>query len=347
MACPTQYKSMVSLNTPESGFTCFATRVENPARKRAKFNPQRREKVKGVRRRGACLRCRVLKIPCSSDDPCATCMSLALAASSALERKVLRWSDCIRTSLTDVNIFTHALPSQETQQAIKFQPKVWILAPTEAASGDHVRWEIGAFTEECARWISGPDLTNISLVGAMSSFRFQALIKSSLGEAVSNNFQSMINAISLVHTQRRMRKKYMRPRILLALRKIGSLAGERVLCFLEKSLTAQSLGSLSRNEIQVLFLMIVGTILAIGYSQPITESPPFPPIESDELGLEAPQTLYTAMQHHLCRTLAHYTIYLASKLGLPISSTKEKFILEFAHSMWNKESQYVWTTRGE
>jgi len=63
--------------------------------------------------------------------------------------------------------------------------------------------------------------------------------------------------------------------------------------------------------------------------------------QSDELGREAPQTLHTAMQHHLCRMLAHYTIYLGSKLRLPIDSNKEKLILEFAHSFWKKEGEYL------
>jgi hypothetical protein len=50
------------------------------------------------------------------------------------------------------------------------------------------------------------------------------------------------------------------------------------------------------------------------------------------------------MQHHLCRTLAHYAIYLAVKLGLPIPSGKERFILESAHRLWSKEGHFVWTT---
>ncbi|PMD33109.1 hypothetical protein L207DRAFT_639814 [Hyaloscypha variabilis F] len=345
MAFPTNDKSMMSLEMPESGFTCFATRVDVTPRRRAKFDPQRREKVKGVRRRGACLRCRILKIPCSRDDPCATCMSLALAASSALERKVLRWSDCIRTSLTDVSIFTHTLPPQEGRQEILGQQTVLRSTPVQLGFLDHLTWEIDPFTEECARWISDPDLNNICQVGVMSSLQFQTLIKASVGEAASNDFQSMIYAISLAHTQPKTGAKHMYTA--LELQGIGSLGGERLLSFLEKRLTAQSLGTLSKNELQVLFLMIVGTILAIGYAQPVTESPPFPPMESDESSLKAPQTLYTAMQHHLCRTLAHYIIYLSSKLGLPIASTKEKFILEFAHSLWNKESQYIETIEGE
>jgi hypothetical protein len=53
------------------------------------------------------------------------------------------------------------------------------------------------------------------------------------------------------------------------------------------------------------------------------------------------------MQQHLCRTLAHYTIYLATKLGLPIPSNKERFVLQSAHSVWNKEGHFVWTTETE
>lgn len=61
----------------------------------------------------------------------------------------------------------------------------------------------------------------------------------------------------------------------------------------------------------------------------------------------AQQSLYTAMQQHLCLTLAHYTVYLGTKLGLPIPSNKEQFVLEAAHSMGNKEGRFVWATTEE
>jgi len=142
---------------------------------------------------------------------------------------------------------------------------------------DLVTWEIGSFTEECVWWIGDPDFNNISQVVAMFSLQFQTLIKASVGEAASNDFQSMIFAILLAHFQTTTAWKRMYTA--LELQQIGFLAGERLLSFLEKRLTAQSLASLSRNELQVLFLMIVGTILAIRYAQPVTESPPFPPME--------------------------------------------------------------------
>jgi hypothetical protein len=55
----------IPLNLPPA--TAFNTfRVEkqsHPGRQRAKFGSQRRREVEAVRRKGACLRCSVLRIP--------------------------------------------------------------------------------------------------------------------------------------------------------------------------------------------------------------------------------------------------------------------------------------------
>jgi hypothetical protein len=71
------------------------------------------------------------------------------------------------------------------------------------------------------------------------------------------------------------------------------------------------------------------------------------PWQNDSTYTNAPRTLYNAMQQHLCRILAHYTVYLGTKLGLPIFKKVEPFILDAAHSMWNKESRFVWITADE
>jgi hypothetical protein len=48
------------------------------------------------------------------------------------------------------------------------------------------------------------------------------------------------------------------------------------------------------------------------------------------------------MQTHICRTLAHHMVYLGTRLNLPISSAMERFILDAAESMWNKEGHFIW-----
>jgi hypothetical protein len=135
-------------------------------------------------------------------------------------------------------------------------------------------WEISAFTEQSARWIGDPEMTDISQVGAMSSPQFQELIKPFLGDKISRDFQCMVYAISLAHNQQNSIHGHQYT--FAELQKIGSLAGESCLRFLEKKLTPQSLANLSRNELQALFLMVVGTILAVGYAQPVGEFPSFP-----------------------------------------------------------------------
>nr|POF08128.1 hypothetical protein CFP56_62708 [Quercus suber] len=62
-------------------------------RRRGVFSDSRREEVKANRKRGACLRCRMLKKSCSDGTPCHTCSSVETARV---------WKDtCIRTRIVD------------------------------------------------------------------------------------------------------------------------------------------------------------------------------------------------------------------------------------------------------
>jgi hypothetical protein len=167
-----------------------------------------------------------------------------------------------------------ALPFPENWQAIMLQLGS---TPVELAFADDVKWEVGAFTEGCAKWISDSEMMGISQVGAMSSSQFQDMIRPFVGDAVCKCFQGMVYTLSLAHTQQSSAETHQYTA--MELQRIGSLSGEHFLAFLEKSLKPQSLGKLSKNELQVLFLMLIGTILAVGYAQPVEEFPPFPPIE--------------------------------------------------------------------
>nr|POE49280.1 hypothetical protein CFP56_32430 [Quercus suber] len=63
-------------------------------RRRGVFSESRREEVKANRKRGACLRCRMLKKSCSEGTPCSTCSSIETARV---------WKDtCIRTRIVDI-----------------------------------------------------------------------------------------------------------------------------------------------------------------------------------------------------------------------------------------------------
>jgi hypothetical protein len=92
----------------------------------------------------------------------------------------------------------------------------------------------------------------------------------------------MIYAISLAYTQRGSDHEYQLSRA--DLQKIGAFAGKRCLKFLDNTLMASSLARIfkdgsAKKTLQALFLLAFGIILAIGYAQPVTESPVFPGTE--------------------------------------------------------------------
>ncbi|KAG8626388.1 hypothetical protein KVT40_005333 [Elsinoe batatas] len=61
--------------------------------RRNKFSTERRKEVGGIRKLGACLRCRMLKKPCSGETPCSTCRVIG--------NPRLWRTTCVRTRLAD------------------------------------------------------------------------------------------------------------------------------------------------------------------------------------------------------------------------------------------------------
>ena len=91
-----------------------------PGPQRARFDPRHRQQVADVRKRGACMRCRVKKLPvgaavpvlvaetsdwwgrqCSGSWPCESCRR-----SQAVFRATFdRWEQCVSFSMKEVNIY--------------------------------------------------------------------------------------------------------------------------------------------------------------------------------------------------------------------------------------------------
>lgn len=63
---PTELGSSQSLKRIPRGSTLSLSQIGKPKRNRARFKVEARRKVATVREKGACLRCRVLKIPVST-----------------------------------------------------------------------------------------------------------------------------------------------------------------------------------------------------------------------------------------------------------------------------------------
>ncbi|CBF87888.1 hypothetical protein AN1232.2 [Aspergillus nidulans FGSC A4] len=89
-------------NTQAKGFVNEFGNSTKPAKPkvRGRFSAARRREVQEVRKRGACIRCRMLKKPCSGDSPCTTCASVESAR--------LWKHPCIRTRIADEFELYHA-----------------------------------------------------------------------------------------------------------------------------------------------------------------------------------------------------------------------------------------------
>ncbi|PSN64072.1 hypothetical protein BS50DRAFT_97508 [Corynespora cassiicola Philippines] len=87
-------------------FSCFTLDGDEKSfYRRTKFSTERKVQVRDVRKKGACLRCRLLKRACSGEDPCKMCISVAKAAAGS---RSLMWMECVRPSFHTMNIFEKA-----------------------------------------------------------------------------------------------------------------------------------------------------------------------------------------------------------------------------------------------
>lgn len=194
-----------------------------------------------------------------------------------------------------------------------------------------VTWDLDALVDDIVGWLNVPFLSETSKVGIMSSPQFLAIIKGSIEDSIGVKFQRMIYAISLAYTQPTASDKHQLSTG--ELYQIGSMAGHDLLQYLDERLKPQPLSQCSQNDLRAMFLIVFGTILAVGYAI------------AEDLGPSREQKhQLKVMQNHLCQILAHYLIYLGSQLRLPIAAGTNQFILEAAPARWFKEGQFHWGT---
>lgn len=93
-------------NGTQTHFTTDFSMNQKPSKPkvRGRFTDTRRKEVQEVRKRGACIRCRMLKKPCSGDNPCNTCQNVESAR--------LWKQPCIRTRIAEeFNLYSAGLHS--------------------------------------------------------------------------------------------------------------------------------------------------------------------------------------------------------------------------------------------
>jgi len=186
-----------------------------------------------------------------------------------------------------------------------------------------VTWDLGFLVDDVTGWLNNSTDSETSKVGTLSSPQFLKLVQPFVEEDTLRQFHRMIYAISLAYAQPNSSNEHQftTPELL----QIGSIAGHNFLAGLDKLLKPQQLRSCSRSQFQSLYLMIFGTILAVGYTN-------LPALET------TPQRLAQFQNtRDLCQILAHYLLFLGSQLRLSIARKTEEFILKTSPARWHKK----------
>ena len=131
---------------------------------------------------------------------------------------------------------------------------------------EYVHGDLPALASDFASWISDPQTqsTDTSRVGIMSTFTFQSIVSSAASEYLSQMLRLLVETSSILHNHHGEASYCGVP--VEDLWKLRSFAGVEVLRQLETALTNKHLVKSSLQELQALFLILVGAILAVGYS---------------------------------------------------------------------------------
>nr|CDP22309.1 Putative protein of unknown function [Podospora anserina S mat+] len=314
--------------------------------KRARLTDQAKEKVLGVRRQGACLRCRMLKIECSLENPCQACLTSALKGT---ERKVLSWSYCIRTRFVDVDIFqVQSGPQKMRTETLMLKMGALlgrIAQPAEFASLDEP-----SFNQKITRWLldeayTVPELQGGSMVAGMCANLLGLSFASEDGSKKETEMEELTHDFRRFLMTASMRYSNFESKLAGMVTKqeawtAGTMSGSRMLLALDKLLTPQYLGKLSRESCQVLFLVVLGAVLGVGYSSKSMgqemERQPEAGMQVEDWEFQQSPTLWLAMRDHLCQMLAHHLIYLGGLLGIKMDTEMERRVIEWAGKGWGR-----------
>ncbi|KAF1989525.1 hypothetical protein K402DRAFT_274486 [Aulographum hederae CBS 113979] len=135
---------------------------------RGRFTDSRRKEVQEVRKRGACLRCKMLKKPCSGDNPCSTCVSVESAR--------LWKQPCIRTRLAEeFNLYSAGLYAVLAFHSINQVKSQVLLDPTTGrieATHFPETLTFATFPILCSPNANGPGIDPFLLQGRLSGQEF-------------------------------------------------------------------------------------------------------------------------------------------------------------------------------
>ncbi len=123
---------------------------------------------------------------------------------------------------------------------------------------------------EFAGWMSDKHAlpASTSRVGILSSAKFVQLVRTIADEDLTRTFRLLVESSSVLYNHDGQPDVCWKDYYMDDLESIRSFAGTSVLRHLERVLSNIALAETSLKEMKALFLILFGTIIAVGYSQP-------------------------------------------------------------------------------
>lgn len=317
----------------------FAANPSKPsqARARKRFGQTRRKEIRGVRERGACLRCRLLRIPCSQTEPCTACLKLASMPDFRMEKKTLFYIDCIRVSIKDMNFFSAKMPTRQhllEDNTCPRQSRQFVGGVEFDFSVDFTIDDI--FKTSMDRLVSQNCTTDDTIVQAsiLCSPRFARLVQHALPPQLITDFQTMLRdcmSLYLYDVNSWDARLYSScaslylPWTKAMLEQRVTRAGDRFLDALDDTLRnhpRSTTGPLDATS-KAIFLVALGAIICLRLSESptdqllFTQDSPMPNVG-----------VCDAVKSQLCVLLMHHMLWLARKANIRFSPDWERRLVD-------------------
>ncbi|KAL5410374.1 hypothetical protein PMIN04_010654 [Paraphaeosphaeria minitans] len=315
--------------TARTRFACFTLDGNDVnLHRRSAFTPTRKAQVKGIRRKGACLRCRILKRACSGDDPCKTCITAVRAATNS---KALQWMECIRPSFQTINIFSEGvttLPHHRVDSIIDH------ISINDVYLDFHIPFalNVDAASSHLARWLAeDDDSPSLSVVGVFSCSSNTNLLQNALDPNLARYLRLFVLLTTHLYTTgiQGDYEHYTDEEI----RSVRDCVGDRFLRALDPLVRPSEIEASEDKlaKLRSLFLLLLGTVVGIRYTctdvfdQTVTH-----------------WSEHEVKQEALLRLLCHYLIYIGKATALLESSSEEKTLLDRWRTQWNQPAAFTW-----
>ena len=160
------------------------------------------------------------------------------------------------------------IPSPDFRALFHMKSKVILLEVAEISLkfASQVTWTLEALVDDIVNWLNTPNLSQTSKVVTLSSPQFLDLIKPTMKDDTYMYFQQMVYTESLAYTQSTSQHRHFLS--ITELHQIGAIAGHTWLKTLNEKVKPQYLSTCSKEELHAIFLLLIGTILAVGYTRP-------------------------------------------------------------------------------